>query len=111
MNLYMISYKHKQHHVGYCPTVAMATGSRGYKNQVRLRGLTKYQGFLTRAGGFCLCSCGFNRPINVKLTPMKALRLHHVSRLGVSPGSAIALQHQVIALRVTQILNLLGFAN
>jgi hypothetical protein len=44
MNLYMISYKHKQHHVGYCPTVAMATGSRGYKNQVRLRGLTKYQG-------------------------------------------------------------------
>ncbi|MBD1831246.1 hypothetical protein H6F61_00790 [Cyanobacteria bacterium FACHB-472] len=25
---------------------------------------------ITRAGGFCLYSCGFNRQANVKLTPM-----------------------------------------
>ncbi len=34
----------------------LATVSRGYTNQVRLRGLTENQGFETREGGFCLCN-------------------------------------------------------
>ncbi|WP_242072093.1 element excision factor XisI family protein [Nostoc sp. FACHB-110] len=34
---------------------------RGYTNEVRLRGLTQYQGFGTRAGVFCLCSRDFSR--------------------------------------------------
>ncbi|MBD2437814.1 hypothetical protein [Nostoc sp. FACHB-110] len=41
--------------------LAPANGIRGYTNEVRLRGLTQYQGFGTRAGGFCLCSCDFSR--------------------------------------------------
>ncbi|MBD2439528.1 hypothetical protein [Nostoc sp. FACHB-110] len=31
--------------------LAPANGIRGYTNEVRLRGLTQYQGFGTRAGG------------------------------------------------------------
>ncbi|HEY9801246.1 MAG TPA: hypothetical protein V6D25_12880 [Leptolyngbyaceae cyanobacterium] len=41
---------------------ALAIRNRGYTNQVRLRGLTQNEGFLTRAGGFCLCSCDFQSP-------------------------------------------------
>ncbi len=43
----------------------------GSKNQVRLRstnGKSKFH--RTRVGGFWLYSSGFNRPANVKLTPM-----------------------------------------
>ena len=35
---------------------------RGYKNQVRLRELTKIKGFETCLRRFRLYSCGFNRP-------------------------------------------------
>ena len=38
---------------------SQANRIRGYTNQVRLRGLYME----TRAGGFCLCRSGFNRPI------------------------------------------------
>jgi hypothetical protein len=52
----------------------LATGSRGYKNQVRLRGLMKNQGFSNlRRQVLFVCSLslsGFNRPIPLKLTPM-----------------------------------------
>lgn len=43
------------------PIQALTNGIRGYTNEVRLRGLTKSQGFhkITRVGGFCLYSCGF----------------------------------------------------
>ncbi|WP_242072099.1 TonB-dependent siderophore receptor [Nostoc sp. FACHB-110] len=41
--------------------LAPANGIRGYTNEVRLRGLTRNQGFGTRAGGFCLCSRDFSR--------------------------------------------------
>ncbi|WP_190684888.1 hypothetical protein [Nostoc sp. FACHB-110] len=41
--------------------LAPANRIRGYTNEVRLRGLTQYQGFGTRAGGFCLCSRDFSR--------------------------------------------------
>ena len=67
----------------WCQLKTRATGSRGYKNQVRLRGLMKNQGFWNLRGAlraalalscrFCLCSCGFNRPIPLKLTPMSCL--------------------------------------
>jgi hypothetical protein len=43
-------------------TQALANGIRGYKNKVRLRGLTKIKGFETCVGRFRLYSCGFNRP-------------------------------------------------
>ncbi|HEY9611250.1 hypothetical protein [Allocoleopsis sp.] len=43
---------------------ALTNGIRGYTTEVRLRGLTKSQGFnkITRVGGFCLYSCGFQPP-------------------------------------------------
>lgn len=42
--------------------LALAMRNRGYTNQVRLRGLTQNEGFVTCAGGFCLCNCDFQSP-------------------------------------------------
>ncbi|MBD2438120.1 hypothetical protein [Nostoc sp. FACHB-110] len=54
--------------VGHCPPNALARlykRASAYRACAALgapRGLTQYQGFGTRAGGFCLCSRDFSRP-------------------------------------------------
>ena len=48
-----------------------ANGIRVYTGEVHLT--LKNQGFEPALVWFCLYSCGFNRPANVKLTPMASL--------------------------------------
>ncbi|HEY9799850.1 MAG TPA: tetratricopeptide repeat protein [Leptolyngbyaceae cyanobacterium] len=52
----------QQHLLSNILHLALAMINRRYTNQVRLRGLTQNEGFLTRAGGFCLCSGDFQSP-------------------------------------------------